>query len=96
MTETENHDEGRMWPSLEWAVWIYDAAGVSLIASLGIGLVSTALIVWMGIVKESYWEKEREASSERIANLSKETAEANVKVAEAGEGQFRAELTTSS
>lgn len=79
-----------MWPSLEWAVWIFNAAGISLIASLVIGLVSTVLIVWTGFVKESYWEKEREASNERIAKLGKETAEANAKVAEAGEGTAKA------
>ena len=47
-----------MWPSESGASRIYDCANVGLIFGLAIGVVSTALVVWMGKVKESYSEAE--------------------------------------
>ena len=63
-----------MWPSLETASHIADVANVFFIASLVVGLVSTFLIVWMANVKETHWDIDRRASSERIAQLNNETA----------------------
>jgi hypothetical protein len=45
-----------------------------LILSLVVGVLSTALIVWMADVKESYWDIDRRAAEERIAQLNNETA----------------------
>lgn len=88
----------RMWTpsvSLELATRIYDGASIAFLCSLIVGVFSTALIIVMGSVKESHWEKEREASHERIAELGKETAEANkhAKEAELALEKFRAPRT---
>lgn len=79
-----------MWPSLPTANHIADIANWFFIGSLVVGVVSTILIVWMAGVKETYWEKDRTESAERIAelstqgeNLRKETAEATARAAEA-------------
>jgi hypothetical protein len=57
---------------------------------LVVGVVSTILIIWMAGVKESYWERDRIESAERVASLTvqgdqlrKDTAEANARAAEA-------------
>lgn len=84
-----NKRGGRMWTpsvSLELATRIYDGANIAFLISLVVGVIATALIMAMGTIKESHWEKERTASNERIAELGKETAEANKKAVEAGEG----------
>jgi hypothetical protein len=79
-----------MWPSLPTANSIADIANSFFIGSLVVGVVSTILIVWMAGVKESYWEKDRTESAERIAalgvqgdQLRKDTAEATARAAEA-------------
>ncbi len=41
-----------MWPSFETAVWLYNAANIFLIGALAIAVIATALVVWMGNVKE--------------------------------------------
>lgn len=56
-----------MWPSLPTANHIADVANWFFIGSLVVGVVSTILIVWMSGVKETYWEKDRTESAERIA-----------------------------
>lgn len=78
-----------MWPSLSAANRIADIANIFFIGSLVLGVVATVLIVWMAGVKESYWEKDRTESAERIAvldaqgaQLRKDTAEANRKAEE--------------
>jgi len=76
-----------MWPSLPTANHIADVANCFFIGSLVVGVVSTILIVWMAGVKESYWEKDRTESAERIADLTtqgdiarKETAQAKLEL----------------
>jgi hypothetical protein len=78
-----------MWPSLPTANNIADVANWFFIGSLVVGVVSTILIVWMAGVKETYWEKDRTESAERIASLvvqgdqlRKDTAEANARTKE--------------
>lgn len=79
-----------MWPSLSAANQIANLANVALVLSLVVGVVATITIVWMGGVKERYWDKDRQESSERVASLvtqgdqlRKDTAEANARAAEA-------------
>jgi len=81
-----------MWPSLPVANHIADLANWFFVASLVVGVVSTILIVWMAGVKESYWERDRTESAERVASLTvqgdqlrKDTAEANARAALANE-----------
>jgi hypothetical protein len=62
-----------MWPSLAAANSIADTANWFFIGSLVAGVVSTVLIVWMAGVKETYWEKDRTESAERIAQLNNDT-----------------------
>jgi hypothetical protein len=62
-----------MWPRLETATLISDVANWALVCSLGVGAVSTVLIVWMASVKESYWDVDRERSRENIAQLTAES-----------------------
>jgi hypothetical protein len=73
-----------MWTpsiSLELATRIYDGANVAFFFSLVVGVLATALIIIMGGIKESHWEKARVASTERIAELGKETAGAQLELA---------------
>ena len=79
-----------MWPSLPVANQIAEFANFLFIASLVVGVVATATIVWTTGVKEAYWDKDRRDSAEKIASLSvqsdqlrKDTAEANARAAEA-------------
>ncbi len=74
-----------MWPSLKVASTLFDAASVALVASLAVGVAATALIVWMGYVKEHHWDALREASRERTELLATETARANAETARAHE-----------
>jgi hypothetical protein len=72
-----------MWPSLETASRVSDVANVVLVCSLVVGVVATALIVWMGNVKEGYWDADRQRSRERVAGLESGVADANARAAEA-------------
>jgi hypothetical protein len=79
-----------MWPSLPVANQVADWANIFFIGSLVVGVVSTVLIVWMSGVKETYWERDRAESAERVASLivqgdqlRKDTAEANARAIEA-------------
>ena len=74
MTPNGIHGDKRVWPSLETASAVASWANLFLILSLGVGVLSTALIVWMADVKESYWDIDRRAAEERIAQLNNETA----------------------
>lgn len=60
-----------MWPSLETAVWVYDWANIALIVSLVVGVVATALIVWMGNVKGEYLDREVATANERAAEANR-------------------------
>ncbi len=66
-----------MWPlselSLATATRISDWANLALIGSLIAGVLSTFVIVQMGNIKESHWDRERDQSKERIARLNNET-----------------------
>jgi hypothetical protein len=68
------HGEGRMWPSLDVASRIFDWSSIALAFGACIVFVSTALIVWMGIVKEHHWDVDRDDAQARIASLNNETA----------------------
>jgi hypothetical protein len=74
MADTINHATKEPWPSLEWAAWWFDRAGFVLIGALVVGVATTAIIVWMGIVKEHHWDLARETAQLRIAQLDNETA----------------------
>jgi hypothetical protein len=88
-----------MWPSLPIANLVADVANILLIGSLAVGVVSTATIVWMTRVKESYWEADRMTSAERIAEIRTEAelaragiTDSNAKAAAAQERAAKAEL----
>jgi hypothetical protein len=78
MEPRKNQSGKRMWPfseiSLPRAAWVYDAANLLLLCSLIAGVIATFVIVNTGNVKEHYWDIDRRASSERIAQLNNETA----------------------
>jgi hypothetical protein len=80
MIKRNNHTGGTMWPSLNTAISISDAAGIALVISLGVGVVATALIVWMGFIKEHHWDLSREQSREKIAGLESEAAKASAEL----------------
>jgi len=63
-----------MWPSEEWASRVSDWANLGLIVSLVLGVLSTALLVWMGSVKEGYLKRELANTNLRAANLEKDAA----------------------
>lgn len=73
MAEIGNQAGKVPWPSLEWASWLFDRASFVLIGSLIVGAAATAIIVWMGIVKQHYWDLAREAASKKIAELNNQT-----------------------
>jgi hypothetical protein len=71
-----------MWPSEEWASRLFNWANMGLISSLIVGVVSTALLVWMGNVKEAYgkitqhnFELELSKQQERTAKAERELLE---------------------
>ena len=78
----------RMWPSLDTATRAADIAIFVFIGSLVVGVVATAVIVWMANVKESHWQHERELSRERTAQVDKDIAVAHARAANA---ELRAE-----
>src|SRR5262245_27253894 len=97
MAEIANHATEEPWPSLETASWLFDRASFVLFGSLVAGAAATAIIVWMGIVKEHHWDLARDKANEHIGQLfrdgeqlkkdaeqlRKDTAEANARAAEA-------------
>jgi hypothetical protein len=85
MAEIGNHGENGIWPTLDWATWLFDRASLGLIVGTVAVLVSTVLIVWMGIVKEHHWDSLREKAAEKTASLESETAKANRDTATAHE-----------
>jgi hypothetical protein len=54
-----------MWPSFETAAWWQDAANIALIGALVIGVIATALVVWMGNVKEEYLRRDLAVTNAR-------------------------------
>jgi hypothetical protein len=81
-----------MWPSLPVANQVADFANIFFIASLVVGVVSTVTIVWMTGVKETYWEKDRQESVERIAALATQGDQLRKDTAVATERASEAEL----
>lgn len=69
-----------MWPSLETATWLFDAANIVLVVSLVFGVASTAIVVWMGGVKEAYLNSELANTNERAAKAEQQTAEARLQL----------------
>jgi len=64
-----------MWPPSEsLATSIYDAANIALIFALVVGVGATALVVWMGNIKEEYLKR-------AVADAQARAAEANLALA---------------
>jgi hypothetical protein len=74
-----------MRPSLEAAVRAFDLAGWILVGALVVGAICTVVIVFMGIAKEEYWDKSREAAKVQVALLESETAKAQADLEKAKE-----------
>jgi hypothetical protein len=74
-----------MWPSLETANRISGLANSALIFSLASVALFTILVAWMANVKEAYWDADRQASNEHIADLANKTASAQKEAAHANE-----------
>ena len=70
------NQEGKMWPSEEWASKIADWANIALIGSLAAGVISTVLVVWMGNVKEAYLRLSLSRNEVITAGLEKQAADA--------------------
>lgn len=62
-----------MWPSRETASLVYDWANLGLIVGLVIGVVATALMVWMGNLKEAYLKLDV-GNANAVAETAKENA----------------------
>ena len=74
-----------MWPSEELASRLYNMANVGLIVGLVLGVICTALVVWMGNVKEAYLQKEIADTDQRAALANERAAEAQKTGSEAGQ-----------
>lgn len=73
---------------------MFDLSSIALAFGACVVFVATALIVWLGIVKEHHWDSLREASNEKIAILELDAAKSNAEAAKAN--QRIAELSTQS
>jgi hypothetical protein len=85
IADSENHGGIGMWPSEAIASRIYDIANIALIGALVIGVIATALVVWMGNVKEGYLRI-------GLASLNSQAAQANQMAADANERATEAQL----
>jgi hypothetical protein len=56
-----------MWPSLEVASRIADISNGVLVISLVVGVISTAVSIWMTDVKEAHWEAARRSLEQRLS-----------------------------
>jgi hypothetical protein len=74
-----------MWPSYETASSIYDKANIALVLGLVIGVLATALIVWMGNVKEEYLKLNVGAANAAAEKARADAANANEQAAGANE-----------
>ena len=72
-----------MWPSEKTASSLYDFANIGLIIGLGVGIVATVLIVWMGGVKERYLQQHLTDTNERAAQANERASEADERAAQA-------------
>jgi hypothetical protein len=90
MTEIASHVGNEPWPPLEVASRWFDRASIVLAMSLLFGFGATAVIVWLGIVKEHHWDLLRDRSNEKVAGLELETAKANAEAGKANSEIARA------
>ncbi len=90
IAESGNQGGIGMWPSEESASRIYDLANSGLIIGLVIGVISTALIIWMGKVKEAHLRKYVADTNVRAADAEQRAAEAKITATEAGAGTAKA------
>jgi hypothetical protein len=78
---TNTHEGGPMWLSEEIAARLYNWANIGLIAGLGVGIISTILVVWMGNIKEDYLRIRLGEQSERTVVLEKANLDLQRKLA---------------
>lgn len=83
-----------MWPSFETAVWLYKTANMFLIAALAIGVIATALVVWMGNAKEGYLRRDLADTNARAEEARATSSEANARAAELETEAANARLET--
>jgi hypothetical protein len=85
-----------MWPSEEWASKLFDLANLALILSLVVGVISTALLVRMGNVKEAYGKIRQGNFDLELSKQKERTAGAEVEAAEAKKiaGEFEIAIST--
>jgi hypothetical protein len=85
-TDVEN-TKARNGPpmSLEAASRLFDWSSIALAIGACIVFVATAVIVWLGIVKEHHWDALRERANEKIASVELEAAKSNAEAAKAHE-----------
>ena len=83
-----------MWPSFETAVSLYKAANVFLIAALVMGVIATALVVWMGSVKEEHLRRDLADTNARAEEARAASSEANARAAELEKEAADARLET--
>jgi len=83
-----------MWPSFETAVRLYDVANISLIGALVIGVIATALVIWMGNVKEEYLRRDLADTNARAEEAKAASSEANARAAELEKEAANARLET--
>jgi hypothetical protein len=72
-----------MWPSEKTASSLYDFANIGLIIGLGVGIVATVLVVWMGGVKERYLQQHLADTNERAAQANERASKADERAAQA-------------
>jgi hypothetical protein len=66
--------------SLELASRWFDWSSIALAIGACIVFISTAAIVWLGIVKEHHWDVLREHANEKIASVGLQAARANAEL----------------
>jgi hypothetical protein len=85
MADKGNQGGIRVWPSLEAAARMSDAANWVLIVSLVIGAASAVLVLYTTGIKEAKWNVDRQVSHETIVKLQTAVSEANTRAAQAGD-----------
>lgn len=99
MSITDSESQGKivrkyMWPSFETAIWLYKAANIFLITALAIGVIATALVVWMGNVKEEYLRRDLAYTNARAEEAKATSSAANARAAELEKEAANARLET--
>ncbi len=83
-----------MWPSFETAVRLYDVANIFLIVTLVVGVISTAIVVWMGNVKEGYLRRDLATTNAQVEEAKAASSAANARAAELEKEAALARLET--